>query len=106
MSVIAMSYEALAERLGINVASVRRLALGKRWWKGKGNDGNATAAAQDSLVETARRLGMAEGEVAAFKAQADEAGEARQRAEKIGQDRDHCHAAATRSWLPWRRRTG
>ncbi len=146
---VAMTYEALAERLGINVASARRLALRKRWQKGKGNDGRAIvqvpedflerrtdslddspaddvttvapavpetvappvvvtdllarlAAAQTELVEMARRLGIAEGEIAGLKAQADEA---RQRADEIRQDRDRWHAEATarRAWWPWRR---
>jgi DNA-directed RNA polymerase specialized sigma24 family protein len=60
------------------------------------------SAAQGELVEMARKLGMAEGEIAGLRAQADEA---RKHLEEIKQDRDRWHAAATapRSWWPWRR---
>ena len=109
----ALSYDELAKRLGITIASSRRLVHRRRWMKAKGNDGRALVqvpvefldsrpddsrsdspsdspnasqhdshqaspddspngisevlarltAAQAELVEMARRLGAAEGEV-------------------------------------------
>ena len=39
MSAIALSYEALAERLGITLSSVRRMVHRHRWHRSRGNDG-------------------------------------------------------------------
>jgi hypothetical protein len=150
MSFGAMTYEALADRLGITVASARRLALRRRWQKGKGNDGRAIvqvpeeflqnrtdspadrredspaadaetvppaapetvlvtdllarlATAQGELVEMSRKLGAAESDIAALKAQADEA---RQRAEEIARDRDRWHEAHVAASRPWWKRLG
>ncbi len=41
MMTLALSYEAIAERLGIALPSARRLVHRKKWQKGKGNDGRA-----------------------------------------------------------------
>ena len=41
MADLAMTYEALASRLGIAIPSARRLVLRKRWRKTTGNDGRA-----------------------------------------------------------------
>jgi hypothetical protein len=38
---VAMTYDALAARLGISVASARRLVQRRRWTKSVGNDGRA-----------------------------------------------------------------
>jgi hypothetical protein len=48
---IALTYEALAERLGINIASARRLALRRRWQKGKGNDGRAIVQVPEDFLQ-------------------------------------------------------
>src|SRR3954452_12113636 len=123
MTTLALSYDAIAARLGIAVPSARRLVHRKKWSKSKGNDGRAVvqvpadffdgrddspsddhqdgpndhhgdghadsaspvimtdaalsdamtrlAAAQAELVEMARRLGAAEGEAAALRADRD-----------------------------------
>ena len=143
MTTLALSYDAIAAKLGIAVPSARRLVHRKKWPKSKGNDGRAVvqvpaeffdahhdgpsdkqhdgltdgqkddpqddskavivtegalsevlarlAAAQTELVEMARRLGAAESEAAALRA-----------------DRDRWAAqtdklATRRSWWPWRR---
>jgi DNA-directed RNA polymerase specialized sigma24 family protein len=36
---LALSYEQIAQRLGIATASARRLVQRRRWLKDKGNDG-------------------------------------------------------------------
>jgi hypothetical protein len=48
---IALTYETLAERLGINIASARRLALRRRWQKGKGNDGRAIVQVPEDFLQ-------------------------------------------------------
>jgi hypothetical protein len=39
VTTLALSYDEIAGRLGIAVASARRLVHRKKWPKGKGNDG-------------------------------------------------------------------
>jgi hypothetical protein len=51
MSTIALSYDELADRLGITVASARRLVLRRRWSKGKGNDGRAIVQVPTDFLE-------------------------------------------------------
>ena len=111
MTTLALSYDEIAKRLGITMASSRRLVHRKRWMKAKGNDGRALVqvpvefldsrpddnlsdgpngsqhdspndspsdgvvedspacltAAHAELIEMARRLGAAEGEVERFR---------------------------------------
>lgn len=52
MAEIPMTYEALAERLGINTASARRLALRKRWRKAPGNDGKAIVYVPEEFLSS------------------------------------------------------
>src|SRR5215207_9332352 len=124
MPTTALTYEELAARTGMSLASARRLVHRRKWRKAKGNDGRAVvqvpddflehhqgkhsgihdgvhhdghdgahdghsalraappammadimarlAAAQDSLVEMARKLGAADNEIAALRAQVDD----------------------------------
>ena len=41
VTTLALSYDELAKRLGITIASSRRLVHRRRWMKAKGNDGRA-----------------------------------------------------------------
>ena len=126
VTTLALSYDELAKRLGITIASSRRLVHRRRWMKAKGNDGRALVqipvefldsrpddsrsdspnghhrdshqdspddspngisevlarltAAQAELVEMARRLGAAEGEVERLR---DHLAFERERAERL-----------------------
>jgi hypothetical protein len=51
MSTLALSYDELADRLGITVASARRLVLRRRWSKGRGNDGRAIVQVPEEFLE-------------------------------------------------------
>src|SRR3954464_15771799 len=112
MATTALTYEELAARTGMSLASARRLVHRRKWRKAKGNDGRAVVqvpddfldhhkgkhpdahgghsaalvepsammsdvmaclvAAQDNLVEMARKLGSADNEIAALHVQVDE----------------------------------
>jgi hypothetical protein len=48
---VAMTYEILAERLGINVASARRLVLRRRWAKSAGNDGKTVVQVPEEFLQ-------------------------------------------------------
>src|SRR4051812_26821066 len=130
MPTTALTYEELAARTGMSLASARRLVHRRKWRKAKGNDGRAVvqvpndflehhqgkhcdshdgghhdapsgshndanalranpsammadimarlAAAQDDVVGMARKLGAADNEITALKAQIGEAREARE----------------------------
>src|SRR5919199_167810 len=47
MTTIALSYEDLAARIGVTVASVRRMAYRHRWHKTRGNDGRTLVHVPD-----------------------------------------------------------
>jgi hypothetical protein len=51
MSTVAMTYEDLAEKLGITVASARRLVLRRHWTKTRGNDGRAVIQVPDEFLQ-------------------------------------------------------
>ncbi len=126
VTTLALSYDELAKRLGITIASSRRLVHRRRWMKARGNNGRALVqipvefldsrpddsrsdrpngsqqdshqdspddssngisevlarltAAQAELVEMARRLGAAEGEVERLR---DHLAFERERAERL-----------------------
>jgi len=137
MPTTALTYEELAARTGMSLASARRLVHRRKWRKAKGNDGRAVvqvpddflehhqgkhrddrdgghhdvpsgshnganafanpsammadimarlAAAQDDVVGMARKLGAADNEIAALRAQIDEVRGARDDA-RVERDR-------------------
>lgn len=51
MTTLALTYDAIAARLGITTASARRLVQRKRWPKGKGNDGRAVVQVPAESLE-------------------------------------------------------
>lgn len=51
MATLALSYDAIAARLRIEVASARRLVHRKKWQKGKGNDGRAVVQVPEEFFE-------------------------------------------------------
>ncbi len=51
MATLALSYDAIADRLRIEVASARRLVHRKKWQKGKGNDGRAVVQVPEEFFE-------------------------------------------------------
>src|SRR3954452_1873899 len=51
MSTVAMIYEELAEKLGITVASARRLVLRRHWMKTRGNDGRAVIQVPEEFLQ-------------------------------------------------------
>lgn len=51
MSTVALTYEEIAERLGITVPSARRLVIRKRWSKSKGNDGLAVVQVPEEFLQ-------------------------------------------------------
>jgi len=50
MTTVAMSYDDLAERLGISVPSARRLVQRRRWSKSLGNGGKAVVQVPDDFL--------------------------------------------------------
>ena len=50
MTTLALSYDDLAERLGISTASARRLVQRRKWRKGKGNDGRAVVQVPEDFL--------------------------------------------------------
>lgn len=102
-----LTYEAAAERLKIEVSSVKRQAARRKWPKRKGNDGRVTvgipvsrlspdsqsdsqsdASSSDILIQSLRELVDSE----------------RRRADAAESDRDAWRELAQRSW--WRRLVG
>lgn len=52
MTTTALSYEELADRLGINLTSARRLVLRRRWSKLRGNDGKAIIQVPEDFLQS------------------------------------------------------
>jgi hypothetical protein len=50
MTTAAMSYDELAQRLGISMPSARRLVQRRRWHKALGNDGKAVVQVPDDFL--------------------------------------------------------
>src|SRR4051794_15637658 len=51
MTTIALTYDDIAERLGITVPSARRLVIRRRWTKAKGNDGRAIVQVPEEFLQ-------------------------------------------------------
>lgn len=133
MDVTSLTYDELADRLGITPASARNLVRRRKWKRTQGNDGRARIAVpidalpeapqeapstppqeapsagalephQDLSWEIAALRELVEAERRRGDAEAARVEEVRARLVDLAADRDRWHALATRPW--WRRLAG
>ncbi|MCO6389368.1 hypothetical protein [Aliihoeflea sp. 40Bstr573] len=119
METESLTYKELAERLGTQPDSARKLVKRRRWQKRKGNDGEVRVSvpveylegtrapdrepAQDSAREDDRdaEFAVLEVQIAALR---EIVAAERRRAEAAEADRDRWHDLAVRPW--WKRLAG